>query len=81
MIERIKDAIEKEAMQTGAMGTESVSVTIRITDVERLEFLEECDQLDEHYVWWDIDFHAPVNGSDYEHGECIELNVTYRETI
>ncbi|WP_303871665.1 hypothetical protein [Acetobacterium wieringae] len=66
MIEKIKDAIEKKAMQTGAMGTENVSILLKITEVERLEFLEESDQLDEHWNW------------DIDDGE---LHVIYTETL
>lgn len=66
MIERIREAIEKKAMQTGAMGTENVSVLLKITEEERLEFLEESDQLDDHWNW------------DISDGE---LHVIYTETI
>ncbi|PKM71217.1 MAG: hypothetical protein CVU92_09560 [Firmicutes bacterium HGW-Firmicutes-17] len=66
MIEKIKEAIEKKAMQTGAMGTENVSILLKITEAERLEFLEESDQLDEHWHW------------DIDDGE---LHVIYTETL
>jgi len=66
MIEKVKVAIEKKAMQTGVMGTENVSVLLKITEAERLEFLDECDQLDTHWNW------------DIEDGE---LHVIYTETL
>lgn len=66
MIEKIKEAIERKVMQTGAMGTENVSILFKITEDERLEFLKESDQLDEHWNW------------DIGDGE---LHVIYTETL
>lgn len=66
MIEKVKAAIEKKAVQTGSMGTENVSILLKITEAERLEFLEESEQLDEHWNW-DI-------------GDS-ELHVIYTETL
>lgn len=52
MLERkIDRAIEKEAMRTGKMGTEPVTVEVKLTSEENEEFknLEKYDS--EHYFW------------------------------
>lgn len=49
--DRILNAIEKEATRTGAMGTESVSVSLELTDEEKEEFLNMEDFDTEHYFW------------------------------
>ena len=52
MLERkIDQAIEKEAMKTGKMGTEPVTVEMTLTSGEIEEFrnLEKYDN--EHYFW------------------------------
>lgn len=48
---RILDAIDKEAMRTGAMGTEVVSVTLELTDEEKAEFLNMRDFDGDNYFW------------------------------
>lgn len=52
MLERkIDRAIEKEAMKTGKMGTEPVTVEISLTtgEIEEFRNLEKYDN--EHYFW------------------------------
>lgn len=52
MLERkIDRAIEKAAMKTGKMGTESVTVEISLTtgEIEEFRNLEKYDS--EHYFW------------------------------
>lgn len=50
LFEKIDKAIEKKAMKTGAMGTETVSVQLDLTDEEKEIFLNE-NKCDEHYYW------------------------------
>lgn len=55
LIERINDAIEKETMRTGKMGTETVSVMLILTSEEKMIFIEQAaGELDDHY-WWEFD--------------------------
>lgn len=49
---KIERAIEEKAMKHGIMGTESCTVTLKLTDAEKEEFGSFA--LDEHY-WWEID--------------------------
>lgn len=50
-MKKIDDAIEKKMMETGAMGTEPVTVKIKLTDTEKEEFLN-CEKYDsENYSW------------------------------
>lgn len=52
MLERkIDRAIEKEAMRTGKMGTEPVTVEMALTtgEIEEFKTLEKYDS--EHYFW------------------------------
>lgn len=50
-IKKIDDAIEKKMMESGAMGTEPVTVRIKLTAEEREQFLS-CDKYDSvNYVW------------------------------
>ena len=44
-IKKIDDAIEKKMMESGAMGTEPVTVRIKLTAEEREQFLS-CDKYD-----------------------------------
>ena len=41
-------------MKTGAMGTEPVTVSIVLTDVEKEEFLN-CDKYNSKNYWWEFD--------------------------
>lgn len=47
---KIDKAIEKKMMKSGAMGTETVTVEIQLTDNEKNEFLN-CSRYDHHYSW------------------------------
>lgn len=51
MIEKIKRAIENEIMRTGKMGTESVSVTVKLSEEEKEKFLNGNDYDNDHYYW------------------------------
>ena len=50
-MKKIDKAIERKMMETGAMGTEPVTVRIKLTAEEREQFLS-CDKYDSvNYVW------------------------------
>ena len=50
-MKKIDDAIEKKMIESGAMGTEPVTVRIKLTAEEREQFLS-CDKYDSvNYVW------------------------------
>lgn len=50
-MKKIDDAIEKKMMESGALGTEPVTVRIKLTAEEREQFLS-CDKYDsENYSW------------------------------
>lgn len=50
-MKKIDDAIAKKMMESGAMGTEPVTVRIKLTEEEREQFLS-CDKYDsENYSW------------------------------
>ena len=53
-MEKIDKAVEREMMKTGAMGTEQVTVSIVLTDVEKEEFLN-CDKYNSKNYWWEFD--------------------------
>lgn len=50
-MKKIDDAIEKKMMETGAMGTEPVTVKIKLTDTEKEEFLNYEKYDSENYSW------------------------------
>lgn len=66
LIERINNAIEREIMRTGAMGTENVNVKVYMTD-EELDIFRDMDEFDVENYWWEI--------------EGNELNLTYTEEV
>ena len=50
-MKKIDEAILKKMMESGAMGTETVTVEIQLSDVEKDEFLN-CEKYDsENYSW------------------------------
>ena len=53
-MKKIDDAIEKKMMETGAMGTEPVTVRIKLTAEEREQFLS-CDKYDSANYSWEFD--------------------------
>ena len=66
LMERIDKAIEKEIMYTGRMGTETVTVSMNLTDEEK-DLFHGIDKYDsEHYFW--------------ELGES-ELTISYTEEV
>ena len=54
IIEMIEEAIEREKMKTGKMGSEVVSVTIRMTDKE-LEIFKDIDLFNSENYSWEIE--------------------------
>ena len=54
LIEMIESAIEKERERKGAMGTESVSVSLSMTD-EELEIFRNIDLFDTENYSWEIE--------------------------
>jgi hypothetical protein len=54
LIEMIESAIEKEIERKGAMGTESVSVSLSMTD-EELEIFRNIDLFDTENYSWEIE--------------------------
>lgn len=54
IIEMIEEAIEREKMKTGKMGSEVVSVTIRMTDKE-LEIFKNIDLFNSENYSWEIE--------------------------
>lgn len=59
MLERVISEIEKEAMKTGK--NENVSIILNVTEAEKQKFLQECDNLDEHWNWDILDNELHVN--------------------
>lgn len=53
-MKKIDDAIENKMMKTGAMGTEPVTVRIKLTAEEREQFLS-CDKYDSVNYFWEFD--------------------------
>ena len=51
LINKIDTAIEIKIMETGRMGTESVTVVLVLTDAERQEFYDIEKYNSEHYSW------------------------------
>ncbi|KNZ40654.1 hypothetical protein [Acetobacterium bakii] len=51
MLDRIISEIEKKAMETGDKQKEDVSIILNVTNDEKQKFLEECDNLNEHWNW------------------------------
>lgn len=66
LIEKINNAIEVEAVRTGKMGTENVSVTLVMTDRE-IDIFKVIETFDSENYTWDIDGN--------------ELNITYTEEV
>ena len=61
IIEMIEEAIEREKMKTGKMGSEVVSVTIRMTDKE-LEIFKDIDLFNsQNYSWEIVDNNLIIN--------------------
>ena len=54
IIEMIEEAIEREKMKTGKMGSEVVSVSIRMTDKE-LEIFKDIDLFNSQNYSWEIE--------------------------
>lgn len=54
IIEMIEEAIEREKMKTGKMGSEVVSATIKMTDRE-LEIFKNIDLFDSENYSWEIE--------------------------
>ena len=54
LIEMIESAIEKEIERKAAMGTESVTVSLSITD-EELEIFRNIDLFDTENYSWEIE--------------------------
>ena len=54
IIEMIEEAIEREKMKTGKMGSEVVSVSIRMTDKE-LETFKNIDLFNSENYSWEIE--------------------------
>lgn len=50
-MKKIDNAIEKEMMESGVMGTESVTVNIYLTDDEKEEFMDSQKYDTDHYFW------------------------------
>ena len=53
-MKKIDKAIERKMMETGAMGTEPVTVRIKLTAEEREQFLS-CDKYDSANYSWEFD--------------------------
>ena len=54
IMKKIDKAIEKEMMSSGKMGTETVTVRIKLTDEEKEKFLS-CDKYDSKNYSWEFD--------------------------
>lgn len=50
-MKKIDNAIEKEMMEGGVMGNESVTVNIDLTDDEKEEFMDSQKYDTDHYFW------------------------------
>ena len=53
-MKKIDDAIEKKMMESGKMGTETVTARIKLTAEEREQFLS-CDKYDSENYSWEFD--------------------------
>ena len=53
-MKKIDEAILKKMMESGAMGTEAVTVKIALTDSEKNEFLN-CEKYDSENYFWEFD--------------------------
>lgn len=53
-MKKIDDAIENKMMETGRMGTETVTVKIQLTAEEREQFLS-CDKYDSSNYFWEFE--------------------------
>lgn len=53
-MKKIDKAIENEMMSSGKMGTETVTVRIKLTDEEKEKFLS-CDKYDSNNYSWEFD--------------------------
>lgn len=58
-MKKIDDAIEKKMMESGAMGTEPVTVRIKLTAEEREQFLS-CDKYDSENYSWEFEENALI---------------------
>ena len=58
-MKKIDDAIEKKMMESGAMGTEPVTVRIKLTAEEREQFLS-CDKYDSANYSWEFEENALI---------------------
>ena len=54
LIDRIDRAIEKEMMGTGRMGTETVTVSMNLTDEEK-DLFHSIDKYDSEHYFWEFD--------------------------
>lgn len=54
IMKKIDKAIERKMMETGAMGTEAVTVKINLTGEEKEEFLN-CEKYDTDNYSWEFD--------------------------
>ena len=66
IIERIGNEIERKIMTYGHMGTESVNISIELSDEEK-EAFKEIDKYDNEHYSWDIEDNA--------------LNLSYTEEV
>ena len=58
-MKKIDDAIEKKMMESGALGTEPVTVRIKLTAEEREQFLS-CDKYDSENYSWEFEENALI---------------------
>lgn len=66
LIERIDREIERKMMDTGRMGTETVTVSMNLTDEEK-DLFHGIDKYDSEHYFWELD------GS--------ELTISYTEEV
>lgn len=50
-MKKIDEAITKAAIATGRMGIEPVTVIVKLTDLEKSDFLESEEYDNPHYAW------------------------------
>lgn len=50
-VKKIDDAIKNKMMETGAMGTEPVTVRIKLTEEEKKLFIDSEKYDSDHYFW------------------------------
>ena len=53
-MKKIDDAIEKKMMESGALGTEPVTVRIKLTPEEKEKFLN-CEKYDSNNYSWEFE--------------------------